>query len=321
LDESQIQSGDFLGVIRLDGLDPMLAWAMGSVTGHTTVALRDPQGVLHICESTTENAYWPTDGIQCTPYKQWLLQAKNASYQVTHAPLSPANAKLFNATAAWEFFTTVEGYEYGYYNMFWGWIDTAVDNYPCLPNDNFTTYCLTYHHVEFLSGLFEKLSPALADQFFLQSLNLRLGTYNLSIAEIYQEADRQGIDTPTLYAMVELDSYVYNTTRHGQPAPGPSMVCCVFVCEIWKHGGLYQSLDNQVNCAEAANWDDYALHLFDDNYKKPQQCVDADPTAPTCQLLGDYSLQFNDYNTKTPVAHMAENCPSKNPYYVRSPGC
>lgn len=32
----EVHSGDFFGIIRLDGLDPMLAWAMGSTTGHTT---------------------------------------------------------------------------------------------------------------------------------------------------------------------------------------------------------------------------------------------------------------------------------------------
>jgi hypothetical protein len=50
----EVQSGDFFGVIRLDGLDPMLAWAMGSTTGHTTVALRREEngGQLEICEST-----------------------------------------------------------------------------------------------------------------------------------------------------------------------------------------------------------------------------------------------------------------------------
>jgi hypothetical protein len=31
--ESEIQSGDFFGILRLDGLDPMLAWGMGSTTG------------------------------------------------------------------------------------------------------------------------------------------------------------------------------------------------------------------------------------------------------------------------------------------------
>jgi len=195
------------------------------------------------------------------------------------------------------------------------------DNYPCLPQKNFSFFCLTYHHVEVITGIVEKLSWDLANQFFLQSLNLRLGTFNLSIAEIYQEATKQKITTPQLYSMVELDSYQYNTSRNGKPAVGPSMVCCVFVCQVYKHGGLFQNITNEINCGEFANWDIYALHLFDDNYKKPTQCVTADPTTPTCQLEGDYSLQFNNYNSKTPVAHMAEKCESKNPYYNRSANC
>jgi len=35
--KTEFKSGDFLGIIRLDGLDPMLAWAMGAHTGHTTI--------------------------------------------------------------------------------------------------------------------------------------------------------------------------------------------------------------------------------------------------------------------------------------------
>lgn len=50
IDEDLVHSGDFFGIIRLDGLDPMLAWGMGSVTGHTTIAHRI-DGVLHVCES------------------------------------------------------------------------------------------------------------------------------------------------------------------------------------------------------------------------------------------------------------------------------
>lgn len=50
IDPSLVHSGDFLGIIRLDGLDPMIAFGMGSTTGHTTVAQRI-DGVLHICES------------------------------------------------------------------------------------------------------------------------------------------------------------------------------------------------------------------------------------------------------------------------------
>ncbi|CAK9117729.1 unnamed protein product [Durusdinium trenchii] len=57
LNESDIHSGDFLGVIRMDGLDPMLAFGMGSHTGHTAVALWE-EGQLYVAESTVNSSYW-----------------------------------------------------------------------------------------------------------------------------------------------------------------------------------------------------------------------------------------------------------------------
>jgi len=36
----------------------MIAWAMGSATGHTTVAMRR-EGVLYVCESQAKGSYWP----------------------------------------------------------------------------------------------------------------------------------------------------------------------------------------------------------------------------------------------------------------------
>lgn len=67
VDPSLIHSGDFLGIIRLDGLDPMIAFGMGSTTGHTTVA-QWIDGVLHICESQAIGSYWLKNGIQCTEF-------------------------------------------------------------------------------------------------------------------------------------------------------------------------------------------------------------------------------------------------------------
>lgn len=55
INESLIQSGDFLGIIRMDGLDPMLAWGMGSSTGHTTIAMRDENGELFVHESQVQS--------------------------------------------------------------------------------------------------------------------------------------------------------------------------------------------------------------------------------------------------------------------------
>jgi len=73
--KTEVQSGDFLGIIRLDGLDPMLAWGMGSHTGHTAITLW-VDNELYVCESTTNSAYWPVNGVQITPWDQWINQAE-----------------------------------------------------------------------------------------------------------------------------------------------------------------------------------------------------------------------------------------------------
>lgn len=50
IDESLIRSGDSFCILRLDGIDPMIAWAMGSANGHHTIAIRR-EGKLMVCES------------------------------------------------------------------------------------------------------------------------------------------------------------------------------------------------------------------------------------------------------------------------------
>ena len=37
--EEEISNGDTFDIMRLDGLDPMIAWAMGAATGHTGMAV------------------------------------------------------------------------------------------------------------------------------------------------------------------------------------------------------------------------------------------------------------------------------------------
>ncbi len=66
-------------------------------------------GELYICESTAVSSYWPTNGIQKTPYKTWLKLAEAAGYNVVHAPLSAAVRGRFNEQAAIDFFRSVEG--------------------------------------------------------------------------------------------------------------------------------------------------------------------------------------------------------------------
>ena len=39
IDKNLVQNGDTFDIMRLDGLDPMIAFAMGAATGHTAIAL------------------------------------------------------------------------------------------------------------------------------------------------------------------------------------------------------------------------------------------------------------------------------------------
>jgi len=317
LNETDIHSGDFFGVMRLDGLDPMLAWAMGATTGHTTIALWEGND-LYICESTATSSYWDVNGIQRTLYREWIAKAKAASYNVIHAPLAPEFRAKFNETQAWEWFRTVEGYNYGYNNMFWGWIDTEQLNYPCVAPD--FTRCLTWDIIEVVFPLIARYVPTF-HSFYDQAFNKRLGTTGLDFGGILQEANAQGIVAKTLPTIVEQDNFVYNTTRNGAVADGPSMVCCVFVCHLWKAAGLFAEFDDEINCAELTNWDDYSMRVFDSNYVRPQACVDADPDSVVCQLLGEYSMAVDHYNSKAPFAHMGEHCPGVAPDYARPDNC
>ncbi len=72
--------------------------------------------------------------------------------------------------------------------------------------------------------------PAISQLLYLQSWNLRLGTSGLAPADLYMLAEQRGIAADTIPVMVEQDSWLYSTTRNGQPVNAPSMVCCVFVC-------------------------------------------------------------------------------------------
>jgi len=121
--------------------------------------------------------------------------------------------------------------------------------------------------------------------------------------------------------MVEDDNWLYDTHRYGVPVKGPSMVCCAFVCHIWKASGVFSDIDSEVNCGELTNWDDYALTIFDSSYVRPQECVTADPNNQACQILGEYTLNLNNYDSKAPYKHMAEHCPSFAPNYTKPANC
>jgi len=98
IDESLIQSGDFLAIMRLDGLDPIIMYGSGTHAGHSTMALRF-DGELYVVESQ-DGWYWPVHGIQRNKFSQWIQWAKDADFHVCHLPLNAEARAKFNETAA-----------------------------------------------------------------------------------------------------------------------------------------------------------------------------------------------------------------------------
>jgi hypothetical protein len=305
LPESELKSGAFLAVVRLDGLDELIMYGAGGRTGHSTMTLwieENGQRELYIVESQA-GWYWPITGIQKTKFSEWIQLAENASFNVVVLPLRPEVQAQFNETAAYEWFKTVEGTPYGYHNFMFGWIDTPYSNMPPILQPELLTIALR---------AVEQVAPAAIANVFSLAINKRLGTQYLNIAELEVEAAKQNTTLLDLIAQVEEEGWWY--------ADGLSYVCSSFVLAAYKRAGILGDLP--LHGTEFTPRDVYSLNLFDRNYVRPQACVDADPSLPYCQILGKYRVDLGEeYSSISPYAHMDENCPSIAPEFYRPQGC
>jgi len=291
--------------MRLDGLDPMIMYGTGSRVGHNVMALRF-DGELYVVESQ-DAWYWPTHGLQRTKWADWLKQAEDADFHVTHHRLNDEARAKFDEKKANDFFYQTEGLPYGYHNFLYGWVDTANDNWPPL---------LAREFVPIMFKLVEDISPTLAYNFFSEALNKRLGTDGKNISEIAEIAAGQNMSISDVMAMTEMDGWIYSGL---EPRDGMNWVCSAYVAAMYKAGGIFG--DMEIQSTEFATMDIYIMKLFDTTTPLPDQCVQADPTLPYCQLRGKYRVELPYYNTIAPYEHMFENCAINYPTYERDPGC
>jgi hypothetical protein len=303
-DESHINSGDFITIVRLDGLSPIILLGSGAHASHCTMALR-MDGELYIVESR-DGDYWPVKGIQKTLYKDWVQLAKNADFNAVHMPLSAESRAKFNETKAIEFFKETEGLPYGFFNFIFGWVDTPADNLPPLMPVGF---------IPIVFSILEGIMPAEVNNLFGQAMNKRLNTTGLNIADLAAEAANQGKTFDTLMAEVEVEGWLYEGMY---PTPHRSYVCSAYVTAMYKASGLISDIE----ATEFSPADLIALNVFDKNYNRPAECVEADPEGyGYCQFIGRFRLYFDNYSTIDPYPHMDEHCPSVAPEYIRTPGC
>ena len=295
-----IQSGDVLLISRLDGLDQMIGFGVGSHIGHTTMALRF-DGELYIVE--IQNAwYWPTHNAQRTRFDQWIKYADKAQYNVVHCPLSPSKRSQFNETAAQEEFFKLQGLEYGYNVFLFNFWDTPDDNWPVQLPQGF---------VPILFSIIESyVDKRISDAIFSTAINVRLGTSNLTIPALSDLAAKRGLNLSEVAALPELDTYLYNGK--------PSMICSGLVARLWKAAGMFEF---PVNANEFTPFNIYEVNFFDREWMPPEHCRRADPNQPFCQLIGKYRITLPQYSSVDPYAHMFEKCSGRAPDYHHDLGC
>lgn len=90
---------------------------------------------MHVCESTASRPDWPVNGIQCTPYNQYIEMMHKAGERFVWAPLDPNIP--FDNEASVKFVKSVLGVDYGFEVILTEWIDTIKDNYPCRDREGF----------------------------------------------------------------------------------------------------------------------------------------------------------------------------------------
>jgi hypothetical protein len=302
LDESLVKSGDFFAIYRMGGTPQIIQYGSGSTVGHSVVAMWVDEE-LYIFESQG-GGWWPRQGIQMNPFKQWMQWAWDAGCMVTWLPIKDEYAAIFNETAAWDFFRNgIEGTPYGYHNFAFGWIDTPFNNFPPL---------LSAQALAPVLAIFEKKGGGI-DLVFTDALNMRMNTTGLNISQLAEVIYNANTTFPEVMAMVEQDDWVY--------ADGHNLVCSAFVTAMWKAGGLFGNFTDTIQATEWTPRDIYQSGFINESYVVPEDCKAIDPENPYCQVMGQFRMTFPGIASVTPYPYMNNHCPAQPPEYFRPNGC
>eukprot|EP00935_MAST-01C_sp_MAST-1C-sp1_P000259 g259.t1 len=333
LDHSLIKSGDNMQVLKLDGLDPLVAWGTGGRTGHTTILVWEGE-TLYVCESTDKSpfgSYWPPPyGVIRTPFEQWIMQAQNATFSVVVLPISDAAAKAFDEDAFWRWFSKVQGMPYGYHVMLYSFLDThdPARNLPAPIDDAGVMNTIT--SLDRIVGHDDQPIGSNMYSLIIEGLNHRLQTKctgNSSMHCIMLELGRRNMTLAQATAIPEQDDWRYDANSTTGFQGNYSMMCSAFVANSYKVA-LGDFLP-PFNSHEFTPKDVYQLHIFNDGLKSPHRFTAANcpigiipsQTGNICQLVGPYSLPLNGYNLVAPYAHMDDSCAAQWPDYATHRPC
>lgn len=295
--EDQIQSGDFLGLSQvINGESCLIQFITGGRISHSAMALKI-DGKLHVVES--ENR-----GIFIRTYEDFIKDQVETYHSVAWFPLSKESRAKFNEEAAVKWIKEREGMPYGMKNFVVAAIDTTKDNLPVFMDNE---------HLLLIIGIIEKIKAPLAMTFLGYTMNMRLGTTNLTSSELAVEMSKRGLVFEDVMTIPERDDWLYHD--------GENWVCSALVVGLYKVAGLLDDMDIQAH--EFTPKDIYMMNIFDKDSKnnRPDICKEADPELEYCQIMGKFRISAKGYNTINLYPHMNEKCPSLPPLYVRTEGC
>jgi hypothetical protein len=304
--EDYIESGDMLGLMRMDGFSTLIMYITGGRTSHTAMALwmeENGKRKLYVVESQY-GQFTPQNGVQKTPFSSWIKAMENASYSVVLLKLNELSRSRFNEKLAIMEFNKLEGFPYGFHNLAFGQIDTPDHNFPSQLSPQF---------IEVSLRMLEEVFPPLMRSFIGEALNIRLETQNLKIDELVIEAAKRNLTISEVMAIPEQDEWVYST--------GKSFTCSGLLSHLYRASGVLSHLYFQAT--EFTPRDLYSLNIFDTVGKdRPKACIEADPDIPYCQLIGDFRIDVTkELSTISPYHYMFEKCESEAPEYIRSKFC
>lgn len=300
LDPKYIQSGDFFGLTRFDGVANIAHVVSNSRTGHCAMALWEGS-TLYVIE-TEDGGGNQRKGVKRTEYWEWMRKADEGDNSVVLLRLRKDLASKLDIKKVWEAFHKIEGTPYGFNNFIFGSQDTLDQNRPDYIDPNF---------VAIFAGLVSRFAPALINKVLIDGINQRLGTPGFNIDGIWEEVYKQKTNFPEILAIVENEDWQY--------PEGVSLVCSALVIYLYKAGGLFGDLP--INSPEFTPYDVVSLNFWDLNNKELIDACKGRAPRGYCQLMGMFDMDLGKINFVEPYAHMAETCPSIAPDYVRPEGC
>ena len=152
--------------------------------------------------------------------------------------------------------------------------------------------------------------------------------YSLFIAALNQRTNQscQKVDCVTdwllqnnktlseMTAVPEQDSWLYDNGQNY------SMVCSAFAAHGWKVG--LKGVIPVFEATEQTPKDNYQMNMFSSSRFDASVCgvgLHSSSQGNYCQIMGDYWMDLNDYNSIPLYTQMNNHCPSQWPDYFRCP--